>query len=170
MSVVDAGEAGEGNLEILVSAANTNIPTRVEPLGNARFGVSFVPKQPTDHLIYVTFNDEPVPGSPFECSVTSQTSSHEYHTHISPPSHLTGHVPHISHSHISHTTHVTQPPPASHIYPPLTAQITYSPVMTQKSHRETKSEVRSRTHRNHVTQTLESCQLIKGNFSHRTTK
>lgn len=71
MSIVDAGEAGEGNLEILVSAANSNIPTRVEPLGNARFGVSFVPKQPTHHLVYVTFNDEPVPGKSLTINTTS---------------------------------------------------------------------------------------------------
>jgi len=68
---VDAGEAGEGNLEILVSAAHSNIPTRVEPLGNARFSVSFVPKQPTHHLIYVTFNDESVPGKSLTINPTS---------------------------------------------------------------------------------------------------
>jgi hypothetical protein len=34
----------------------------VEPLGNARFQVSFTPRLNTTHYIHVTFNEEPVPG------------------------------------------------------------------------------------------------------------
>lgn len=59
---MDASEAGEGNLEILVSAEQSNIPTRVQPLGSARFEVSFVPKLSSDHQVFVTFNEEPVSG------------------------------------------------------------------------------------------------------------
>lgn len=33
---VDASEAGEGNLEISISAAGRNIPTQVHPQGSAR--------------------------------------------------------------------------------------------------------------------------------------
>lgn len=33
---VDAGEAGEGNLEITISAKGHNIPTQVHPQGNAK--------------------------------------------------------------------------------------------------------------------------------------
>lgn len=33
---VDAGDAGEGNLEITISAKGHNIPTQVHPQGNAR--------------------------------------------------------------------------------------------------------------------------------------
>ena len=60
---VDASEAGEGNLEILVTTeAGDNIPTRVEPAGGAVFRVSFVPRNPEIHGVIVTFNDEQVPG------------------------------------------------------------------------------------------------------------
>ena len=60
---VDAAEAGEGNLEILVSTeTGDNIPTRVEPAGGAVFRVSFVPRSPERHGVAVTFNDEQVPG------------------------------------------------------------------------------------------------------------
>ena len=60
---VDAAEAGEGNLEILVSTeTGDNIPTRVEPAGGAVFRVSFVPRTPERHGVAVTFNDEQVPG------------------------------------------------------------------------------------------------------------
>jgi len=60
--VVDASESGEGNLEITISARGANIPTQVHPQGNAKFAVSFLPFQPTDHVITIHFNKEPVPG------------------------------------------------------------------------------------------------------------
>ena len=62
MVTVDAGKAGEGNLEIFVISGNENIPAKVQPLGSAVFSVSFTPQHPTHHLIHVTFNDENVPG------------------------------------------------------------------------------------------------------------
>ena len=43
---VDASKAGEGNLEITISARGRNIPTQVHPQGSARFAVSFVPLGP----------------------------------------------------------------------------------------------------------------------------
>ena len=61
---MDASEAGEGNLEILVTTeAGDNIPTRVEPAGGAVFRVSFVPRTPEIHGVIVTFNDEQVSGN-----------------------------------------------------------------------------------------------------------
>jgi len=66
---VDAGQAGEGNLEITISARGRNIPTKVHPQGSARFAVSFVPLEATDHIITVTFNKESVPGSPYTAEI-----------------------------------------------------------------------------------------------------
>uniref|UniRef100_A0A0A9Z2Z4 Filamin-A n=3 Tax=Lygus hesperus TaxID=30085 RepID=A0A0A9Z2Z4_LYGHE len=66
---VDASQAGEGNLEITISARGVNIPTQVQPQGNARFMVSFVPLEPTQHIISIHFNQEGVPGSPFTAIV-----------------------------------------------------------------------------------------------------
>jgi len=60
--VVDASQAGEGNLEITISARGRNIPTKVHPQGSARFAVSFCPLEAIDHLITITFNKEPVLG------------------------------------------------------------------------------------------------------------
>lgn len=57
---VDASEAGEGNLEITISARGLNIPTQVHPQGNARFAVSFVPAEACDHVVNVAFNKRPV--------------------------------------------------------------------------------------------------------------
>ena len=68
---VDASQAGEGNLEITIGAKGRNVPTQVRPQGGARFAVSFVPLEPVDHTVTVTFNKEPVPGSPFNASVSA---------------------------------------------------------------------------------------------------
>jgi hypothetical protein len=43
-------------------ATSGGIPASVEPMGDAVFGVTFQPELPSDHLIYITFNDESVPG------------------------------------------------------------------------------------------------------------
>ena len=61
--IVDASQAGEGNLEITISARGRNIPTKVHPQGSARFAVSFVPLEAIDHVITITFNKEAVPGT-----------------------------------------------------------------------------------------------------------
>lgn len=61
--IVDASQAGEGNLEITISARGRNIPTKVHPQGSARFAVSFVPLEAIDHIITITFNKEAVPGN-----------------------------------------------------------------------------------------------------------
>lgn len=63
MISVDASQAGEGNLEITISARGHNIPTQVQPQGNARFSVSFLPIEATDHVVSIHFNKESVPGA-----------------------------------------------------------------------------------------------------------
>ena len=79
ISLVDAAQAGEGNLEILVTAGpGNNIPTRVEPLGGARFNVTFCPRTAETHSVVVTFNDEPVQGKITETQQHSPTYHHHY--------------------------------------------------------------------------------------------
>lgn len=39
-----------------------NVPTQVQPMGGAKFGVSFTPNQPKDHVVSITFNKIPVNG------------------------------------------------------------------------------------------------------------
>ncbi|CAB3388551.1 Hypothetical predicted protein [Cloeon dipterum] len=68
---VDASQAGEGNLEITISARGHNIPTQVHPQGNARFTVSFIPVEAFEHLVSIAFNKTPVPGSPFVARVAA---------------------------------------------------------------------------------------------------
>lgn len=60
--VVDASNSGEGNLEIAVNAKGLNVMTQVHPLGGAKFGVAFTPSEVCEHIVFVTFNEEPVCG------------------------------------------------------------------------------------------------------------
>lgn len=52
-----------GNLEISVMTNDKNVPTQVQPMGGAKFGVSFVATQPSDHTVSITFNNIAVNGS-----------------------------------------------------------------------------------------------------------
>lgn len=61
--LVDAAKAGAGNMEIIVSVDNRNVPNFVQAEGNARFKVSFSPQEAKPHIVSVKFNGEPVPGN-----------------------------------------------------------------------------------------------------------
>lgn len=67
--LVDASEAGVGNLEVAVNEGK--IPSMAQALGQHRYEISFVPKENVDHQISVRFNNESVPGSPFLCRLLS---------------------------------------------------------------------------------------------------
>lgn len=60
--LVDAGNAGSGNLEIAVSSNEKNIPNYVQNEGGTRFRVKFVPNQMTTHQVYIKFNGIDIPG------------------------------------------------------------------------------------------------------------
>ena len=62
MSTVDASAAGAGNLEIIVSANEINVPNFVKQEQSARFSVSFTPQVVDTHMISVKFNGDVVPG------------------------------------------------------------------------------------------------------------
>lgn len=59
-SLVDASEAGVGNLEVAVN--DGRVPSMAHALGQHRYDISFVPKENADHTITIRFNNEPVPG------------------------------------------------------------------------------------------------------------
>ena len=60
--IVDASQAGAGNLEIIVSVNGRHVPNYVQSEGNAKFKVSFKPQEPLPHTLSVRFNGEAVPG------------------------------------------------------------------------------------------------------------
>jgi hypothetical protein len=59
---IDAAKAGAGNMEIIVSVENRNVPNFVQAEGQAKFKVSFTPQEAKDHMISVKFNGIPIPG------------------------------------------------------------------------------------------------------------
>jgi hypothetical protein len=67
--VVDAHQAGVGNLEVAVNEGK--IPSMAYALGQHKYEITFIPKHPIDHRISVRFNNEYVPGSPFICRLIS---------------------------------------------------------------------------------------------------
>ncbi|ESO98829.1 hypothetical protein LOTGIDRAFT_231195 [Lottia gigantea] len=66
---LDASEAGDGNLEIQVTADHDSVPNYVRQDGDMSFKVSFTPQKARTHHVNIRFNGEPVPGSPFQCRI-----------------------------------------------------------------------------------------------------
>lgn len=61
---VDAGQAGEGSLEIGISNMQGQyIPNQVKPLGNSKFEIQFLPQEAQMHFANISFNSEPVKGN-----------------------------------------------------------------------------------------------------------
>lgn len=60
--LVNASQAGAGNLEIIVAVNGKNVPNYVQSEGNAKFRVNFKPQEAAVHSLSVRFNGEPVPG------------------------------------------------------------------------------------------------------------
>lgn len=70
---VDAAQAGEGTLELVVSTPHTTIKAEVVACARGLYDVTFVPQTSEDHFVNITFNDMSVLGSPFHCGVVEAT-------------------------------------------------------------------------------------------------
>ncbi|KAG7199467.1 hypothetical protein KM043_014093 [Ampulex compressa] len=68
---VDAAEAGEGTLELVVSTENNTVKAEVVACARGLYDVTFVPQTTSTHYVNISFNDDNVPGSPFKCPVVS---------------------------------------------------------------------------------------------------
>ncbi|KRY09018.1 Filamin-A, partial [Trichinella patagoniensis] len=60
---IDASTAGSGNLEIMIN--DGRVHCRVRDLGQRIYLATFVPVQPTAHVVQMTFNGSAVKGSPW---------------------------------------------------------------------------------------------------------
>lgn len=54
-----------------MAVSDGKIPSTAHALGQHKYEISFVPQDAEDHYITVRFNNEPVPGSPFVCRLSS---------------------------------------------------------------------------------------------------
>ncbi|KAK6008917.1 Filamin/ABP280 repeat protein, partial [Ostertagia ostertagi] len=91
---IDAARAGAGNMEIIVSVDNRNVPNFVQAEGQAKFKVSFTPQEAKEHVISVRFNGVSVPGSPMRCMVENAPATSTLAPSVS--SALTGTSPEYS--------------------------------------------------------------------------
>lgn len=66
---VDAANAGEGTLELVVSTAQSTVKAEVVACARGLYDVTFVPQTCEAHFVNITFNEAAVPGSPFQCDV-----------------------------------------------------------------------------------------------------
>ncbi|KAK4318530.1 hypothetical protein Pmani_010471 [Petrolisthes manimaculis] len=66
---VDASQAGEGTLELLVTTAKASVRAEVAARSRELYDITFTPHEPIPHFVKITFNEEDVVGSPFKCEV-----------------------------------------------------------------------------------------------------
>ena len=63
MIVVDARSAGEGQIVAEVRSESGGVPSDLTPTSTKKvYLLTFFPKEGGEHMVTVTFNDEPVPG------------------------------------------------------------------------------------------------------------
>ncbi|OQR78194.1 filamin-A-like [Tropilaelaps mercedesae] len=62
---VDASQAGEGTLELVVSTKRGSVRAEVSMQARGIYDVTFTPSDATEHYVNVTFNDLEIPGNPF---------------------------------------------------------------------------------------------------------
>ena len=72
---VDASKAGEGTLELVVTTAKTSVRAEVQARSRGLYDVTFVPQESLPHFINITFNEEHINSSPFECEVLTVGSA-----------------------------------------------------------------------------------------------
>ena len=66
---VDASQAGEGTLELVVTTGKSSVRAEVAARSRGLYEVTFVPQEPIPHFVNITFNDEGIPNNPFQCLV-----------------------------------------------------------------------------------------------------
>jgi filamin len=59
---VDASQAGEGTLELVVTTGKQSLRAEVTARSRGLYDVTFVPQETTVHFVNITFNDIDVPG------------------------------------------------------------------------------------------------------------
>ncbi|KAH9509018.1 hypothetical protein Btru_048614 [Bulinus truncatus] len=70
---IDVGEAGEGQLQIMVNNGNT--PNDVDAEGTGNYKIKFVPTFPGKQVVDILFNDKPLPCSPLTCIAQELSAS-----------------------------------------------------------------------------------------------
>ncbi|RWS15635.1 Filamin-B-like protein [Dinothrombium tinctorium] len=75
---VDASQAGEGTLELVVTTRKSSVRAEVMMRSRGLYDVTFVPTENMSHYVNITFNEEDVPGSPFKVDIMDSYISPKY--------------------------------------------------------------------------------------------
>ena len=76
---VDASQAGEGTLELVVTTAKTSVRAEVQARSRGLYDVTFVPQELSPHFVNITFNDQEIADSPFQCKIVDHRSKDAGH-------------------------------------------------------------------------------------------
>ena len=72
---VDASQAGEGTLELVVTTGKSSVRAEVAARSRGQYEVTFVPQEAIPHYVNITFNDEGIPHNPFQCNISPAKES-----------------------------------------------------------------------------------------------
>ena len=72
---VDASEAGEGTLELVVTTKKTSVRAEVLMKSRGLYDVTFIPLEKVPHFLNIQFNEQDVIGSPFKIDVKDTSVS-----------------------------------------------------------------------------------------------
>ena len=67
---VNCEQGGPGELLVEVEGPSGNVGVEMQESSDRNYDVSFTPLEPGEHTISVLWDDKPIPGSPFTCSVS----------------------------------------------------------------------------------------------------
>lgn len=62
INIVDASQAGEGTLELVVSTRKSSVKAVVSMQSRGLYDVTFIPQDKVSHYVNIKFNEENVPG------------------------------------------------------------------------------------------------------------
>ncbi len=77
--LVDASGAGKGEVEVVVKRDNKKLPVKLVDKGAGLYKAYFMPKEPINHLAFITFSKESVPGMVIHLLILSLKASFSFH-------------------------------------------------------------------------------------------
>ena len=61
-----------GTLELVVTTAKTSVRAEVQARSRGLYDVTFVPQELSPHFVNITFNDQEIENSPFQCKIVDE--------------------------------------------------------------------------------------------------
>ena len=68
-----------GTLELVVTTAKTSVRAEVQARSRGLYDVTFVPQEISPHFVNITFNDQEIKNSPFQCKIVDEREKDSGH-------------------------------------------------------------------------------------------